>query len=119
VLDVPSATNRSPFGATRMTRGPAKPDVTVSTEKPDGTWGLAPAGVGTTSTQLEVEVPTGGKSSSVNSRFTPGLSCPPAECCLAFQQLSVALFSSHNVAACQQRERGHHDPRDLEQLSAP
>ena len=40
-----SATKRSPLGATRIARGLAKPDVTISTEKPGGTEGFEKAEV--------------------------------------------------------------------------
>jgi hypothetical protein len=75
VLDVLSATNRSPFGATRMARGPARPDATISTEKPVGTLGLAPAGIATTSAKFGADQPIGGRSCGASSCFTPGLSC--------------------------------------------
>ena len=41
-----SATNRSPFGAVRITRGVFSPDATISMVKPGGTFGMAPWGIG-------------------------------------------------------------------------
>ena len=75
VLDALSATNKSPFGADRMERGLASPDATISTEKPDGTRGLAPAGIGATSLKFGVDLPVGGRSRGVSRRLMPGLSC--------------------------------------------
>src|SRR5712672_3300585 len=74
-----SATNTSPFGATRMARGPPRPDATISTEKPAGRLGLAPAGIATTSAKFGVDLLIGGRSGAVSNRLKPGLSCchPP------------------------------------------
>jgi hypothetical protein len=58
-----------------MARGLAMPDATISTEKPDGTRGLVPAGIGATSLKFGVDLPIGGRSRSVSRRLVPGLSC--------------------------------------------
>src|ERR1700722_13167480 len=75
VLDALSATNKSPFGTNRMERGLASPDATISTEKPDGTRALAPAGIGATSLKFGVDLPVGGRSRGVSRRLMPDLSC--------------------------------------------
>ena len=47
-LNMLSAMNRSPLGAARIARGLCGSVVTSSALKPAGTWGTAPAGIGTT-----------------------------------------------------------------------
>jgi len=70
-----SATNRSPFGAVRITRGAFSPDATFSMMKPGGTLGLAPSGIGAVSLKFLASLPVGGWSATVSSRRRPGLSC--------------------------------------------
>jgi hypothetical protein len=70
-----SATNKSPLGATRITRGLCKPDVvTSSAAKPSGTCGRAPAGIATTSAGPSLDFEMAGRSCGVSRRLTPGLS---------------------------------------------
>src|SRR6267378_1991018 len=77
-LDIVLATNKSPLGATRITRVLRRSDVTSSAEKPSGTCGRAPAGMGTTCTGPLADAEIGGRSCGLISRLTPGLSsCQP------------------------------------------
>src|SRR6267143_3899264 len=77
-LDIVLATNKSPLGATRITRVLRRSDVTSSAEKPSGTCGRAPAGMGTTCTGPLADFEIGGRSCGLISRLTPGLSsCQP------------------------------------------
>src|SRR3981081_1890709 len=77
-LDIVLATNKSPLGATRITRVLRRSDVTSSAEKPSGTCGRAPAGMGTTCTGPLADVEIGGRSCGLIRRLTPGLSsCQP------------------------------------------
>src|SRR5262245_58790172 len=71
-----SATNKSPFGATRSARGLVSPAANSSTVKPSGTIGLAPTGIFIFSGEFEAEgvIIAGGWSASRISRRTPGLS---------------------------------------------
>jgi hypothetical protein len=76
VFDVLSATKRSPFGATRTTRGFFTPDAIISTVKPAGTIGFAPDGIGAVLGKFAADgVSIGaGRSCGVRRRRTPGLS---------------------------------------------
>src|SRR3981081_598536 len=73
-LDIVLATNNSPFGATRITRVLRRSDVPSSAEKPSGTCGRAPAGMGTTCTGPLADFEMGGRSCGLIRRLTPGLS---------------------------------------------
>src|SRR6267378_2366655 len=73
-LDIVLATNKSPLGATRITRVLRRSDVTSSAKKPSGTWGRAPAGMGTTCTGPLADFEMGGRSCGLIRRLTPGLS---------------------------------------------
>src|ERR1700716_1543421 len=73
-FDIVLATNKSPFGATRITRVLRRSDVTSSAEKPVGTCGRAPAGMGTTCTGPLADFEMGGRSCGLIRRLTPGLS---------------------------------------------
>src|ERR1700682_830273 len=73
-LDMVLATNKSPLGATRITRVLRRSDVTSSAENPSGTCGRAPAGIGTTCTGPLADFEMGGKSCGLIRRLTPGLS---------------------------------------------
>lgn len=72
--DMLLATNKSPFGATRIARAWRNSDVTNSAEKPYGTCGRAPAGIGTTCAALLMAFEMGCRSCAVNKRLTPGVS---------------------------------------------
>jgi hypothetical protein len=71
-----SATKTSPFGATRIWRGPLNPSANSSALKPAGTRGAADGGRGTTRELFEAEAvaPGLGKSAGRISLTTPGLS---------------------------------------------
>src|SRR6267142_2873312 len=73
-LDIVLTTNKSPFGATRIARVLRRSDVTSSAEKPSGTCGRAPEGMGTTCTGPLADCEMGGRSCGLIRRLTPGLS---------------------------------------------
>src|SRR2546427_12285335 len=71
-----SATNMSPLGARRISRGSSRPDANSSTLNPGGTCGQAFAGRGTTLGPLPAEGVTNGRgiSFTVIVRVLPGFS---------------------------------------------
>src|SRR6202171_6622547 len=73
-LDIVLATNKSPLGATRITRVLRRSGVTSSAEKPLGSCGRGPAGMGTTCTGPLADFEMGGRSCGLMRRLTPGLS---------------------------------------------
>ena len=94
-----------------MTRGSAKPEVTISTEKPSGTIGFAPAGMFTVSGPFEADSVTKGfgRSSGLIRRRTPGsVLLPVAEGCLAGEHLRCrrSRRGGCNVGR-KQRHQGH------------
>ena len=89
-----SATNTSPFGATRMSRGPVQPDANKLTAKPAGTVGLCASVRRTFVTKFLADPPGlgGGRSCGRISRRVPGLSgVPVAERGLAFEPIAARL----------------------------
>src|ERR1700682_465625 len=68
-LDIVLTTNKSPVGATRIARVLRRSDVTSSAEKPAGTCGRAPAGMGTTCTGPLADWDMGGRSCGLLRRL--------------------------------------------------
>ena len=67
-----SATKISPFGATRMMRGPLKPSANNSILKPGGTCGAAPPGLATTREKFAAEAEVLAVLESADSRKVIG-----------------------------------------------